>query len=261
LDVREQLIRLVRIQEMAQQTAASRRIVDEAPGHLEEIENRFRERNAEYVAVKERFDALEADRNKRSDDLETLEEHRDKYQADLMQVQNQREYAAMLKEIDAVKSQIAENEEAVLKDMEELETVKVELASHEAHINEERKTVERERKAVEEQVAEAHRTIETLEAERARNESDLPAQLAAAIHRLEHGRSGVFLSKAVDGTCQTCYVRVRPQVFQEIRTAVKIHACSNCRRFLYHEPTLVPNACGDGEKSSSEVEAVDGGAV
>ena len=78
---------------------------------------------------------------------------------------------------------------------------------------------------------------------------------------MERGRSGIFLSKAVDGTCQSCYVRVRPQVFQEIRTAAKVHACGNCRRFLYHEPTLIPKSCGEGDKSSSEVEVADGGAV
>ena len=33
-----------------------------APARIEDAENRFRERNAEYVASKERYDAIEADR-------------------------------------------------------------------------------------------------------------------------------------------------------------------------------------------------------
>ena len=53
-----------------------------------------------------------------------------------MQVKNQREYAAMLKEIDSVKAQISDHEEAILTDMEEIEKLKVELATHEEHIAE-----------------------------------------------------------------------------------------------------------------------------
>ena len=124
MEVRDQLFRLLRLQEIAHGMRAARELVNGAPARTEEIENRFRERNAEYVAIKQRYEALQADQTTRSGELTTLEESKKKYMDDLMQVQNQREYAAMLKEIDAVKSQISEHEEAVLKDMEEIESVK-----------------------------------------------------------------------------------------------------------------------------------------
>ena len=117
MQVRDQLDKLLRIQGIVEKARAARRVECDAPGRLEEIENRFRERNAEYVAVKERYDALDDDQRKRAGDLEELEEHKTKYMDDLMQVQNQREYAAMLKEIDTVKAQISENEEAILTDL------------------------------------------------------------------------------------------------------------------------------------------------
>ena len=61
MEIRDQLFRLVRIQEIAQETRAARALVDGAPARIEQIESHFRERNAEYVAVKQRFDALEED--------------------------------------------------------------------------------------------------------------------------------------------------------------------------------------------------------
>ena len=68
---------------------------------------------------------------------------------DLMQVKNQREYAAMLNEIDTVKAQISGHEEAILRDMEEIEKLKVELADQEQHIATEREAVAKERAEVE----------------------------------------------------------------------------------------------------------------
>jgi predicted nucleic acid-binding Zn-ribbon protein len=264
LKIKEQLERLLRIQEIADKVGAARTVEQQAPVRLQAIEERFRERNAEYVAVKERFDALDADQRKRSGDLKELETHRAKYMEDLMSVTNQREYAAILKEIDSVKSQIAENEEAILKDMEEIETVKVELEASASHIEEERKIVETESAEVQGEADSARKQIEELCSERGGVESELPAPLVATIRRLETGRQGIFIAQAVDGTCQSCYVRMRPQVFQEIKLGAKLHACSNCKRMLYHEPTLRPappapaEPAEEARKGGDPVEAVDG---
>ena len=239
MTAKEQLIRLLKIQEVVTKMRTAVAIVEAAPGKIEEIESHFRERNAEFVALKNRHDELELDRNYRTNELTVLEESKAKYTEDLMQVQNQKEYAAMLKEIDGVKAQIAEHEEAVLRDMEEIEKLKGELATHEEHINKEREAVEVDSKAVHEAEAAARATIERLDATRAELEADLPAPMLSSVKRLEARRQGVFLSEAVDGTCQCCFVRMRPQVFQEMRAAAAVHNCGNCKRYLYYAPGIV----------------------
>jgi predicted nucleic acid-binding Zn-ribbon protein len=254
-------VRLLRIQELADEIRSAQVVVREAPGKIEEIEGRFRERNAEYVAIKERYDDLDKDQNSRSGELTLLEEKRKKFMDDLMQVQNQREYSAMLKEIDSVKAQIADHEDAILKDLEEIEKLKGELETHEAHIKEERQAVESERAKVEAEAGEAGQAIESKTTERARVESELPRDLVTVLRQLEATRQGIFLSSAEKGICQCCFVRVRPQVFQEIKQAAAVHTCDSCRRFLYHEPALRPEAGPEQQDAPAGVEAVNDGAV
>ncbi len=242
LTPKEQIIRLVRLQELATAIRESRRVVEESPLRVEEIEARFRERNAEYVALKERHDELEAEQRRRSGELETLEESRKKYMADLMQVKNQREYSAILKEIDGIKAQIGDHETAILKAMDELETLESDLQTHTEHIDREREAVEKERSEVQVAVREAEERIERFGRERAAIEGELPRPLVGTVRRLEDGRAGLFLVEAVDGTCQACFVRVRPQAYQEIRLASRIHTCSNCKRILYYAPTLTESS-------------------
>jgi len=261
LKAKEQLQRLVRIQELAQQVRAAQKIVDDAPIRIGEIESRFRERNAEYVAVKDHFDELQNDQTTRSGELSSLEQQRDKYMESLMSVKNQREYAAMLKEIDMVKAEISGHEEAILKDMEGVEKLKGELATHEEHIKRERVQVEIERSEVEAEAAAANDRIEQLIAERNGIETELPKQVAATLLRLEATRQGIFLTKAENGTCLSCFVRVRPQVFQEVKLATAVHACGNCRRFLYVPSSLASAKGGDATAEASNVETVNGGAV
>jgi len=271
---KEQLIRLVRIQRLVDTVRNAERVVAAAPGQIEEIENRFRERNAEYVAIRDRFDELELDRKTRAEELKVLEENKTKYTDDLMRVKNQKEYAAMLKEIDSVKAQISEHEDAILRDMEEIEKIKGELATHEEHIAQERKAVAVEIKNVEDASKESRETIEELTTQRRELEDGLPRVLLASVRRLEDRRRGVFLSRALDGTCQSCYVRVRPQVFQEIKLATAVHSCGNCRRYLFFEPGITAAMAEEtggtpAEPPPSEtptaaeggVEAVNGGAV
>ncbi len=267
MTAKEQLIRLVRMQELVDTVRRAERILASAPGKLEEIENHFRERNAEYVAIQDRFDELELDRKTRGGELEVLEESKTKYTDDLMRVKNQKEYAAMLKEIDNVKAQISEHEDAILRDMEEIEKLKGELATHREHIEQERKSVAVESKSVDAASSEAQETIEKLTVQRRELESGLSLSLLASVRRLEDRRRGVFLSRAKDGTCQSCYVRVRPQVFQEIKLATAVHSCGNCRRYLFFEPgikeAMVEAGFAPVEQSPADAgaEAVNGGAV
>ena len=80
------------------------------------------------------------------------------------------------------------------------------------------------------------------------------------------GRGRTSLRMA-NGTCMSCFVRVRPQMFQEVKLASAVHNCGNCRRFLYYEPSLKKaEAPAEGEvtesgSAASEAQAVNGGAV
>jgi len=267
-DARNQLMSLLQIQHLALEIQAARSVVDGAPARIEEAEGRFRERNAEYVAIKERFDVIEADRLLRSQELATLEDSRQHYQDSLMQVKNQREYAAALKEIDSVKARIGEHEDAILKSMDEVETLKTDLQARAAHIESEREIVDREHAEVDTAVAEAQKRIEQATAERQQIEASLPPSLVANVRRVEEGRKGLFLVKAERESCSACHVRLRPQVYQEIKQATKLHICGNCRRYLYFESTLngtPPSSpspsSGPSMPQTPEMEALNGGAA
>ena len=43
-----------------------------------------------------------------------------------------------------------------------------------------------------------------------------------------------------DGLCSACHVRLRPQVFQEIRRNDQIIQCFSCNRILYYIPPPPP---------------------
>lgn len=262
MEVKIQLQKLLRIQELALEIRGANAVVAGTAGRLEEIEGRFRERNAEYVAMKDRHEEIDKDRRDREGETALLRETLKKYNDGLMNVKNTREYAAVLKEIDTVKAQISGHDDAILEAMAEFETLSADLAERAAHINEERATVEAERLQVESDVAAANAQVALCGTERASIESGLPADLVDNVRRVEEARQGIFLARAEKESCTACFVRVRPQVFQEIRQAAKIHSCNSCRRFLYSEASVRATASAQvvGAQAPA-VEASDGGAI
>jgi predicted nucleic acid-binding Zn-ribbon protein len=81
-----------------------------------------------------------------------------------------------------------------------------------------------------------------LEAERAARQDsrtailkDIPGELFDDYKRIAKTRGGIAMAEAIEERCQVCMVRLRPQVFQELRMGEKIFHCESCRRILYFQ--------------------------
>ena len=66
---------------------------------------------------------------------------------------------------------------------------------------------------------------------------------------LAKNRKTTALSQAIDGLCIECRVRLRPQVFAEVRRNDAIRQCDNCQRILYF---VAPPALAEGTGQSAE---------
>ena len=49
-------------------------------------------------------------------------------------------------------------------------------------------------------------------------------------------RKGLAVAEARDGGCTVCHVRMRPQMFNEVRRGVNLIQCESCMRILYFVP-------------------------
>jgi hypothetical protein len=50
------------------------------------------------------------------------------------------------------------------------------------------------------------------------------------------------IAEARDQKCMACFVMVRPQIWQDIRTNEQIITCNSCGRILYYDPASEPAA-------------------
>jgi predicted nucleic acid-binding Zn-ribbon protein len=184
--------------------------------------------------------------------LKDLQQKLVKFQAQLMEVKNSREYSAVLKEIDAAKVDITKSDEALLARMQEIETLQTDLPEVEAKMAVETEAYEKERAEIEAAMKSLEERSRRLIAERTEVEKVLPREILAAFNRVAQARQGVSMARVVDAVCSACNVRLRPQVYNEVRRGDTLLTCDSCRRFLYYEPV---ESAGDSPAASSNQKA------
>ena len=53
---------------------------------------------------------------------------------------------------------------------------------------------------------------------------------------------GIAVSEARDGMCQVCHLKLRPQMYVDLKRNEEIVQCPQCNRILYYEPPAPVNS-------------------
>jgi hypothetical protein len=151
----------------------------------------------------------------------------------LMLVKTNKEYTAMLHEIQMAEAQIRQEEDQILEIMEEMENLEASLKSDERELKARAEEIKKSVQACQSAIPELEAALVSLGEEKARAESNIQSELLARYRRIAELRKGIALAEARDELCTACHVRIRPQVYAELLGTEDIHSCDSCSRILY----------------------------
>ena len=200
------------------------------------LDARLAERAAAVDAVKARVAACQGARRDVEKDLAAVQGRLSKYKNQLMEVKTNKEYQAMQKEMSVAEQEISDLETRMLERMEEADGLAVELKDVEASLKSAQTEVARERQELEGERGRVDEDLRRTSEERASVAALIPREALAIFARIAHGRRGLAMAEARDGLCTVCHVRLRPQVFNEVRRNAAIVQCDSCTRILYFVP-------------------------
>ena len=69
-----------------------------------------------------------------------------------------------------------------------------------------------------------------------------PPQALKLFEHVSKQRKGLAVAEARDGGCTVCHVRMRPQMFNEVRRGETLIQCESCMRILYFVPQDAPTS-------------------
>jgi uncharacterized protein len=235
------LERLIRLQHAESELRRVEADLHEVPRQKAELQEALNQERVRLDASREALAACQKARRQHEGDLQDLETKRSRYKGQLMEVKTNKEYTAMLHEIEGVERDIRAREDQILAEMEKSEGLSAEVKSEEEAF-----------KGAETRSREGGRTLDerarTLEEDRKRVAAERDA-IAATVsedalelfQRVARLR-GLGMAEARDGMCQVCHVKLRLQMYAELKRNEEIQQCPACNRILYYVPP--PAAAG-----------------
>jgi predicted nucleic acid-binding Zn-ribbon protein len=142
----------------------------------------------------------------------------------------------MQKEITTAEEAIRSHEDRILERMEEAETLARELKAAESELKTQQAAIASERTALDAEAAALQRTADETSAARTAAATELSPEALTLFEHVSKQRKGLAVAEARDGGCTVCHVRMRPQMFNEVRRGEALIQCESCLRILYFLP-------------------------
>jgi len=237
LAVKSELEKLIALQELDIKIRQIETEIANIPNQQAEIESQFNAFAADYLDKKNRLETAKKEQRQVEQDLKESEDKLEKYKQDLMRVRNEREYSTVLREIDVTKKAISGLETLTLETLEIIEQLEKEIEALTPEIEVKRQEFDVLIENCSANLEKLKADLDTWYQHRVGLVNTIPADLSAKYDRLTQLRDGLALAEVRDGSCTSCFMTIRPQVYADVRKGEEILSCDNCSRILYYKGT------------------------
>lgn len=225
---------LVRFQDLSLEISRLDARISKIPGEIRLIDAEEKSASEAVDHAKDRFDTSQKERRDAEAKLQDLELKKDKYNDQSSQVKTNEQYRAIMHEIEGVKAQIGQVEEKILLAMEEADELEGSIREAEKSFQEHKKEFAARRKVLLEEKQRLEEERKRVDSERESLSGKIPSAAMEAYERVASARGELVVARAMDQRCQVCNVRLRPQIYSEIRRNDRIINCESCTRILYY---------------------------
>ena len=191
----------------------------------------------EVDGAKARIDITRKDQRAKEKDLEVVQAKRSKTEARLYEVKTNKEYSAVLSEIEEIKQEKGKIEEDILVLMESQERLAGEIKDAETRLKGRETQGKQEEGALQEKLRGVEADLVGVRTERQELTRQLPVPVLADYDKLLRARGGLAIVQVVKpNLCGGCRMTVTPQRLQELRAQTALLPCESCGRYLYWLP-------------------------
>ncbi len=233
---------IVELKQALDEVRAAEELLAGIPDWMRELHEQYSAHKAEIESVETEIENLAQERRAYKAEITDYREKARNYQEQISQVRNQREYGALLQEIDTAKQQIRGLEEQTLAAMERQEESQDLL---EEKLQSFRDLDEQHAAGLskwEEEKPEVEKKAEELRHRIGEVQNHIPPALLSHFERIAERYGGEALApiQKIDRSkgptmwhCGACHYRVRPQSVVLIQTEGALEQCDSCKRILY----------------------------
>ncbi|HBP10305.1 MAG TPA: hypothetical protein DD452_00045 [Nitrospina sp.] len=235
-----QLQQLIVLQSLDDEIAEHKKLLADIPLQIDTGCTELEEKKKILSNAKEELDALQKERKDLELAVQGENDHMAKAKTKLPAVKTNREYTAILSEVEAIKVKVSGLEDKELEIMEILEEKQKEVPGIEKRCNEEDARFQEYKAKKDAELDRIKQELGVLVAKRENVSGQLDRVIMQRYEKVAGSRDGRAVVMLQGSICQGCFQQILPQMVIDVKIGESIQQCSNCIRFLYWEE--VPEA-------------------
>jgi hypothetical protein len=152
-----------------------------------------------------------------------------------MSIKTNKEYYAMLKEIEGTRRTNVAREEELLSLLARYEDAEKRLAERKVDLDEVSGRYRERMVDIDARMGTFDDDIGKLDARRRQVSSKLDPSLVRRFEMIFERRDGLAVVAARNYSCMGCHMNIAPQLFNLLQREDRIHTCPNCNRVVYYD--------------------------
>jgi predicted nucleic acid-binding Zn-ribbon protein len=151
----------------------------------------------------------------------------------LLEVKTNKEYQAMLKEIETVENKNSEIEDEIISGLEEIDHMRAEVKTKEKDFETHRSQYEEEKEKMEKEISQLDHDLHDAEKKTDALRKQIRDELLKRYETIKGRRNGVAVALVWKEVCGGCHMNIPPQMYIELQMSSELLTCPNCNRIVY----------------------------
>jgi predicted nucleic acid-binding Zn-ribbon protein len=231
---KEQILSLVNLQRIETEISSIKTKIGNVDQRLEKLDESLRDFKQVVGEQESVIDELNHKYRRYETDVRMNLDGIKKSEAKLSSVKTNKEYQALLKEIDDLKEKNSNLEDVMIEFLDGIEDAENTLIAKTDEYSELQARLNNERETIQEETETGKRQLENLDAELNNIVADIDAGLLAIYNKTKSLQgNGIAIVAVKDAICQGCNMNIPPQMYNELQRGDSLKKCPICDRIIY----------------------------
>lgn len=234
------LASLLKLQSIEHDLTHVRRRLRSKQNAVQALQGKIDELTAQQTSLHEQIQHRQVEASKHELVLKSREEDISRLRTALNTAKTNKEYAAILTQINTYKADNSKLEEEILKIMQSMDGVRAEEAKLAAQVGVERQRLEQVTSTNAEEISKLEAMLAELQARRDEAATSIDSDTMRIFDRIASGHDGSAMAaidvadaKRGEYVCGGCYMSLTAEHYNALLTKDEIRRCDNCGRILY----------------------------
>lgn len=201
-------------------------MMDNLSREIEEARQKRDNAIASLEEAKIKSGSLELDIASKQTDLQ-------KFQQQMMSIKTNKEYDALVAQIDSIKSSISDNETSLLETLDLIAQVEKDSEEYKKEFDSLEENNSKQLKILQEKIDSIGGKMSGKTDERGDVSTTISRPTLSVYERVRKGKGGAAVVVVKKRACGACYKALTPKKVQEVKRGDRIHTCDNCGRLFF----------------------------